>query len=122
MSVTTRRLSCIALSGIPEINTGDDIASITFDLAKANGDPIEEGDVLVVAQKIVSKAEGRFVDLKMTEPSVEAMDKFELAISSFPRSVPLAPSPVALLSVDGMGPVGASAVRVSSIRVKAWDI
>ena len=50
MSVKTRRLSCIALSGIPEINTGDDIASITFDLAKANGDPIEEGDVLVVAQ------------------------------------------------------------------------
>ena len=73
MSVKTRRLSCIALSGIPEINTGDDIASITFDLAKAKGDPIEEGDVLVVAQKIVSKAEGRFVDLKMTEPSVEAI-------------------------------------------------
>ena len=73
MSLPTRQLSCVALTGIPEINKGDDIAGLALDRAIANGHAIEQGDVLVVAQKIVSKAEGRFVDLKRTNPSVEAL-------------------------------------------------
>ncbi len=47
-----------ALEGIPEIEPGDDLAAL---IVEAAGDLLGEGDVLVVAQKVVSKAEGRLV-------------------------------------------------------------
>ena len=51
-------LSVIPLAGIPEVRPGDDLAGLLGDAVDRSGG-FEEGDVLVVAQKVVSKAEGR---------------------------------------------------------------
>ena len=58
----------IAIEGIPEVRPGDDLASAILGAAQRQGIALEEGDVLVVTQKIVSKAEGRIVDLDTVEP------------------------------------------------------
>lgn len=61
-----------ALPGIPRIKPGDDLASI---ILRALGDTsLQAHDVLVIASKIVSKAENRFVDLRLIEPSGHALD------------------------------------------------
>ena len=59
----------IGLTGIPEIHAGDDLASLIIAAARESSVSIEEGDVLVVTQKVVSKAEGRIVDLATITPS-----------------------------------------------------
>jgi coenzyme F420-0:L-glutamate ligase / coenzyme F420-1:gamma-L-glutamate ligase len=61
----------LPLEGIPEIEDGDDLAGLLADAAGRTGG-FEPGDVLVVAQKAVSKAEGRVVSLADVEPSEEA--------------------------------------------------
>jgi coenzyme F420-0:L-glutamate ligase / coenzyme F420-1:gamma-L-glutamate ligase len=69
----------IGLAGMPEVRAGDDLAAMIIEAgARAGG--IEAGDVLVVTQKIVSKAEGRVVDLGTVTPSpfaVEYAARFE---------------------------------------------
>lgn len=62
------------LRGVPEIKTGDDLAQIISDVIRKQGGRIEEGDVLVIAQKIVSKAEGRIVRLAEIKPSARACE------------------------------------------------
>jgi coenzyme F420-0:L-glutamate ligase/coenzyme F420-1:gamma-L-glutamate ligase len=65
--------SLIALSDLPLIRPGDDLgALLAAALERRIGKLLTAGDVLVVAQKIVSKAEGRYVDLARIEPSAEA--------------------------------------------------
>lgn len=59
----------IGIEGIPEVSEGSDVPGMLVAAAKAQGTPIESGDVLVVTQKIVSKAEGRVVDAKSIVPS-----------------------------------------------------
>jgi coenzyme F420-0:L-glutamate ligase/coenzyme F420-1:gamma-L-glutamate ligase len=67
-------LTLTPLSGIPLIRPGDDLAEIILrSLAAANID-LADGDVLVLAQKIVSKAEGRMVNLGKILPSPAAID------------------------------------------------
>ena len=67
-------LTLTPLSGIPLIRPGDDLAEIILrSLAMANID-LADGDVLVLAQKIVSKAEGRMVNLSQILPSPAAID------------------------------------------------
>ena len=58
----------IPLAGIKLVEPGDDLGAITLEALAANGLVPKAGDVLVVAQKIVSKAEGRYVDVKTVEP------------------------------------------------------
>jgi len=67
------RLTIIGLAGIPLVQPGDDLAAIAAAGFAATGLAAENGDVLVVAQKIVSKAEGRFVDVATVEPSAQAI-------------------------------------------------
>ena len=55
------------VEGVPEIREGDDLAALIAERAE-----LRDGDVLVVAQKAVSKAEGRVVRLAEVEPSDEA--------------------------------------------------
>ena len=55
--------------GIPEVNPGDGLGRMIADAAAAQGDALVDGDVLVVTQKIVSKAEGRVVPLSSVAPS-----------------------------------------------------
>ena len=78
----TGELRVIPLRGIPELEEGDDLAALLVDAAREAG--IEAGDVLVVAQKAVSKIEGRVVHLGGVEPSERARD---LAGEGDPRRI-----------------------------------
>ena len=60
------------IAGLPEVRQGDDLATLIIDAAAQQGTGLEPGDVVVVTQKIVSKAEGRVVNLAEVTPSVEA--------------------------------------------------
>jgi len=63
----------IPLTGLPELEEGDDLAALLVEAAKRSGG-LEEGDVVVVAQKAVSKVEGRVVRLDEVEPSARAVE------------------------------------------------
>lgn len=65
-------VSFLALRGLPEIRAGDDLAGVIRSALSGNGLVLESTDLLVVAQKIVSKAEGRLVRLSEVAPSEEA--------------------------------------------------
>jgi len=69
----TPTVTISGLSGIKLVEPGDDLAAITVAAFAANGIVPEDGDVLVVAQKIVSKAEGRYVDVATVQPSERAI-------------------------------------------------
>ena len=62
------------IEGIPEIRPGDDIAGLTVEAAGRQGVRFEDGDVLIVTQKAVSKSEGRLVRLEDVEPSALAVE------------------------------------------------
>jgi coenzyme F420-0:L-glutamate ligase/coenzyme F420-1:gamma-L-glutamate ligase len=66
-------LDVIALKGLPFIKAGDDLVGLIASSLKLNGVEPRAHDVLVVAQKIVSKAEGRMVDLASVRPSAQAI-------------------------------------------------
>src|SRR6202453_359725 len=66
-------LEDIALSGLPLIRAGEGLAELIASRLKQNGFEPRAQDVLVVAQKIVSKAERRMVDLATIEPSAKAV-------------------------------------------------
>lgn len=59
----------LGIEGIPEVDVGDDIAALIVDATQRRGIPLEQRDVMVVTQKIVSKAEGKIVNLKNVRPS-----------------------------------------------------
>ena len=63
----------IGIEGMPEAKPGDDLAGQVLDAAQRQGTSIESGDVIVVTQKIVSKAEGRVVSIDSVEPSPLAL-------------------------------------------------
>ena len=75
MSTEPGRVEILALAGLPEVRLGDDLAAMIGDALEATPGalPIEAGDVLVVTQKVVSKAEGAVVDLRTVEPRPEAV-------------------------------------------------
>lgn len=62
-------IQIIGLRGAPEAQPGDDLARMALDAATATGVSFQDGDILVVAQKVVSKAEDMLVDLRTIEPS-----------------------------------------------------
>jgi coenzyme F420-0:L-glutamate ligase/coenzyme F420-1:gamma-L-glutamate ligase len=63
------RYEAIGITGIGEVRPGDDVASVIATAAAAQGTPLATGDVLVVGQKIVSKAEGRILRLSTVDPA-----------------------------------------------------
>jgi len=65
-------LEVIALQGLPMVKAGDDLAELIASALELNGVAPRGRDVLVVAQKIISKAEGRVVDLATVKPSAKA--------------------------------------------------
>lgn len=71
------------LRGIPELDEGDDLAALLV-VAAVRAGGFESDDVVVVAQKAVSKVEGRIVDLSEVEPSPRA---HELAADQDPRRI-----------------------------------
>jgi coenzyme F420-0:L-glutamate ligase / coenzyme F420-1:gamma-L-glutamate ligase len=70
----TVELTVTALAGIPEVAPGADLAGLLIAALEDNGLTPGSHDVLVVTQKIVSKAEGRYLDLATVEPSERARD------------------------------------------------
>ncbi|HWP26312.1 MAG TPA: coenzyme F420-0:L-glutamate ligase [Xanthobacteraceae bacterium] len=78
----------IALPGLPLVKPGDDLAEIIAAALRAADERLQDGDVLVVAQKIVSKAEGRLVRLATVQPSARAQELARVA-GKDPRIVEL---------------------------------
>ena len=66
------RYEVIAVEGLPEIRRGDELAPLILEAARRQGTPIQDRDLLVVSQKIVSKTEGRVVRLADVAVSDEA--------------------------------------------------
>jgi coenzyme F420-0:L-glutamate ligase/coenzyme F420-1:gamma-L-glutamate ligase len=75
MPIEPGRVEIVALVGLPEVRAGDDVADLIGEALEATPAalPLEPGDVIVVTQKIVSKAEGAVVDLRTIEPRPEAV-------------------------------------------------
>jgi coenzyme F420-0:L-glutamate ligase/coenzyme F420-1:gamma-L-glutamate ligase len=69
-----RRLELISLDGIPLVQAGDDLATLILAAIARAELALADRDVIVVAQKIVSKAEGRGVKLSSVEPSARAQE------------------------------------------------
>lgn len=82
----TGRLEVFAVEGIGEVDRGDDIGAMIVDAVFRSGGAIREGDVIAVAQKAVSKAEGAVVDLGTVKPSEFAL-QFAAAGAKDPRVV-----------------------------------
>ena len=80
------QLHIIGITGIPEVTEGDDLVAMMLDAAQAQGTPLETGDILVVTQKIVSKAEGAVVDLRDVKASLLA-EEFARLYEKDPRLV-----------------------------------
>lgn len=66
-------MTLAAIPGIPMIHPGDDLAALIVEGLAGAGERLLAGDILVLAQKIVSKAEGRLVRLADVTPSAEAL-------------------------------------------------
>lgn len=71
--MTAPRIALYALPGIPDVQPGDDIAGLILEALDRAGLTLQDGDVVVVTQKIVSKAEGCAVRLDEVTPSPEAI-------------------------------------------------
>lgn len=71
---TMRNLTLIALPGIPEITPGARLAELLLEAVDRAEEALEAGDILVIAQKIVSKAEGRLVALATVNASARARE------------------------------------------------
>jgi coenzyme F420-0:L-glutamate ligase/coenzyme F420-1:gamma-L-glutamate ligase len=67
------QLSIIGLSGVPIVHPGDDLVAITLAACENTGIALADNDVIVVAQKIVSKSEDRFVEVASATPSERAI-------------------------------------------------
>ena len=67
-------IQIFGIAGVPEVEAGCDLAAITVQAAVAAGTPLQSGDVLIVTSKIVSKAEGRTVELVDIDPSPFAIE------------------------------------------------
>jgi coenzyme F420-0:L-glutamate ligase/coenzyme F420-1:gamma-L-glutamate ligase len=82
----TSGLEIFALPGIPMVKPGDDLPALILAGLERAGRTLQAHDVVVIAQKIVSKAEGRIVDLADVIPSAEAMS-LAAAVGKDPRIV-----------------------------------
>lgn len=83
-----RELTLAALPGIPEVERGASLVELLRSAVERAGKTLECGDVLVVAQKIVSKAEGRSVRLAEVKPSARALELARI-VEKDPRLVEL---------------------------------
>jgi coenzyme F420-0:L-glutamate ligase / coenzyme F420-1:gamma-L-glutamate ligase len=82
----TRSLLALAIPNIPLVQSGADLAGLIAETIEAAGYDLADGDVLVVAQKMVSKAEGRCVDLATVQPGERAR-KLAAEVGKDPRLV-----------------------------------
>lgn len=86
MAIECKTVTLAAVPGIPMIEPGDDLGAILIDSLRRSGITPRDRDVFVVAQKVVSKAEGRYVDLRDVVPSARAIE-VAAAVDKDPRIV-----------------------------------
>jgi coenzyme F420-0:L-glutamate ligase/coenzyme F420-1:gamma-L-glutamate ligase len=72
MTDRSAALTLHALGGVPMVGAGDDLAGMILAAVDHDGHRLQDGDIVAIAQKIVSKAEGRLVDLATVSPSPRA--------------------------------------------------
>ena len=72
-SLIMNNIKLTALEDLPYIEPGDDLAEIILKSFRSNNISLDDGDVVVIAQKIVSKSENRYVDLDKVIPSKKAI-------------------------------------------------
>lgn len=82
------QLNLVALPGIPDVRAGDDVVRLVLDAFDRMSLALRDGDVLAIAQKIISKAEGRLVTLAGVEPGEQARELAERTAKD-PRLVEL---------------------------------
>jgi coenzyme F420-0:L-glutamate ligase / coenzyme F420-1:gamma-L-glutamate ligase len=68
------RVEAVAVPGLPVVGAGDDLGALIAGVLQRAEIAVRRNDVLVVASKVVSRAEGRFVDLAAVEPSARAKE------------------------------------------------
>lgn len=83
-----KSLSLSAIPDIPLIKPGDNLAHILVSSLLKSSFKIQDGDILAIAQKVVSKAEGRIVDLKTVTPSSKAIELAQ-QVDKDPRQIEL---------------------------------
>ncbi len=84
--IAAEKLFLQALPGLPLVRAGDDLVALILEGLNAAGLALQAGDVLVVTSKIVSKAEGRWLDLRTVTPSERAA-RLAAEIGKDPRLV-----------------------------------
>ncbi|MDQ6667124.1 MAG: coenzyme F420-0:L-glutamate ligase [Thermoproteota archaeon] len=67
------RIEIIPIPVVPDIKAGDKLDIIILESMKNANEFLSEGDIVVVAQKVISKAEGRLIDLKLVNPSEKSL-------------------------------------------------
>lgn len=72
--MNSKEIRVIPVPGLPEVSGGDDVSALIMQALRRAELSLADGDILVVAQKIVSKAEGRVVPLDSIEPSPRASE------------------------------------------------
>ena len=83
-----KSVELIALDNFPNVEPGDNLINLIFNLINENDLNIDDGDVLVIAQKIVSKSENRYVDLDTVEVTSDSK-KMALKLNKHPGLVQL---------------------------------
>ena len=86
LNMSQSEIRIVGLHGLPEISEGDDLTSLIASCVREAKIDIAGGDIFVIAQKVVSKAEGRTVDLATISPSLRALEWAE-AWAKDPRVV-----------------------------------
>ena len=79
-------IQVIQIPNIPLINPGDNIAQILLNSLKKESIAINDGDVFVIAQAIISKAENQIIDLKSISPSIKAKE-YAKSVEKDPRII-----------------------------------
>lgn len=79
-------LSIFGVQGLPEICEGDDLAKLVVDALSLRNTSLEDGDIVIITSKVVSKSEGRVIDLGTIEPNVFAV-RYALAWDKDPRVI-----------------------------------
>ncbi len=72
MKLPVSQVRAIPITGLPEIVSGDDLGELIVGQSVANSEPVSDGDLIVVAQKIVSKSEGAVLSISQQDPTSEA--------------------------------------------------
>jgi coenzyme F420-0:L-glutamate ligase / coenzyme F420-1:gamma-L-glutamate ligase len=81
-------IQLLPVRGVPEVHKGDDLSKLIVEAARFVGGNLASGDVIVIAQKIVSKAEGRTARLSTVQPSAQATSIAQF-VQNDPRMIEL---------------------------------